>query len=224
MIAMRVQILNMSKTISGARVLENISLDLRGGKIYGLSGKNGSGKTMLMRAICGLIRPSQGEVRIDGKTLGKALSFPPSVGALIESPSFIPKYTGLKNLRILAAIQNKIGDAEIRDMLSQVGLDPDDRRCYRKYSLGMKQRLGIACALMEAPELILLDEPVNALDDSGVTLVRTLLQKARSRGALVILSAHDKRELELLSDEIYYIADGKITGHQILTEKEGESK
>lgn len=211
---MQIKITKLSKTIAGTKVLDDISLNLQGGKIYGLSGINGSGKTMLMRAICGLIRPSEGEISIDGEILGKHISFPGSVGALIENPAFISKYTGYKNLKILASIQNKISSQNIREALTQVGLDADDKRPYRKYSLGMKQRLGIACAFMEQPELILLDEPINALDEEGIELVNIQLKQARNRGALIILSAHDKNELELLSDEIYTLVKGKITDHK----------
>lgn len=209
---MQIQIRNLCKTIAGATVLDNISMDLYGGRIYALSGINGSGKTMLMRAICGLIRPSSGTVYIDDKLLGKDISFPPSVGALIENPSFISKYTGFKNLKMLAEIQNKITEQDIRDILSQVGLDPEDKRVYRKYSLGMKQRLGIACAMMERPDLVLLDEPFNALDESGVHLLHELLKKSKENGALILLSAHDKVQLEMLSDEVFTMCDGKLTG------------
>lgn len=207
---MKIEIKNLNKEIAGTRILDNISVTLNGGRIYGLSGINGSGKTMLMRALCGLIRPSSGEIRIDGKVLGKDISFPTSVGALIEGPSFIPKYTGFKNLKILAAIQDKIKDQDIRNALIQVGLDPDDKRVYRKYSLGMKQRLGIACAIMEKPDLIILDEPFNALDETGVELVHVLLKRLKENGALIVLAAHDKTELELLSDEIFIISEGRI--------------
>lgn len=141
---MYIEMKSLSKTIKGAKVLDGISLKLEGGRVYGLKGKNGSGKTMLMRAMCGLIKPSSGSVLIDGRELGKEISFPPSIGVLIENPAFLTKYTGFKNLKILAGIQNKIDDEKIRQTLQAVGLDPDDKRTYRKYSLGMKQRLGIA--------------------------------------------------------------------------------
>lgn len=172
---MYIEISNLSKTIKGVEVLKDISLRLESGKIYGLKGKNGSGKTMLMRCIAGLIRATQGKIDINGDILGKDISFPKSIGVLIENPAFIDKYTGFKNLKILASIQNKIDDDTIKQYLSSVGLEPEDKRTYKKYSLGMKQRLGIACALMESPDIILLDEPINALDESGIKLVRKLL-------------------------------------------------
>ncbi|MDD4700188.1 MAG: ATP-binding cassette domain-containing protein, partial [Oscillospiraceae bacterium] len=165
---MYIGIENLTKTIKGATVLKNITVKFESGRVYGLKGKNGSGKTMLMRTICGLIRPTEGTVNIDGAILGKDISFPPSIGVLIENPAFISKYTGFKNLNILASIQNTINDLDIKQALFDVGLEPDDKRVYRKYSLGMKQRLGIACALMELPDIVLLDEPINALDENGV--------------------------------------------------------
>jgi ABC-2 type transport system ATP-binding protein len=217
---MFIEIENLTKTIKGVVILKDISVRFEGGKIYGLRGKNGSGKTMLMRAICGLIRPTNGTININNQFLAKDISFPPSVGVLIENPAFLSKYTGYGNLKILASIQNIITDSEIRQAISDVGLDPDDKRTYRKYSLGMKQRLGIACALMEHPDIVLLDEPINALDENGVLLIRKLLLKAKDRGAIVIVACHDKEELELLADEIYALSDGKIIDHTVLSKEE----
>lgn len=216
---MLISIEHYSKTIKGNKVLDDICMELSGGRIYGLQGINGSGKTMLMKAVCGLIRPTEGTVIINGKRLGKDISFPESIGILIENPAFISKYTGLKNLNILAALQNRIKEADIRDILKKVGLDPDDKRVYRKYSLGMKQRLGIACALMEKPDLLLLDEPFNALDERGIVLVKELILSARERGALIIIACHDKTELEFLSDEIYTINKGSIAKHYQIKEQ-----
>ncbi len=212
---MQIKINNLTKKIHGTTVLDNISLEFNSNKIYGLSGKNGSGKTMLMRAISGLIRPTDGEIIIGDGILGKDFSFPPSIGVLIENPSFIPKHTGFKNLKLLASIQNKISDTEIKQTLNDVGLNPDDKRPYRKYSLGMKQRLGIACAIMERPEIILLDEPINALDESGVALIKELLLKL-SDNSIIIISCHDREELEYLSDEIFVMSEGRIIEHRIV--------
>lgn len=207
---MYIELRNVTKKIKGAVVLDNVNCRFESGNIYGLKGKNGSGKTMLMRAVCGLIKIREGEVDIDGKILGKDMSFPESIGALIENPAFIDSYTGFKNLKVLASIQNKISDEEIREALTEVGLEPDDKRTYRKYSLGMKQRLGIAAAVMESPDIIILDEPINALDESGARLVRGILEKHRERGAIIILACHDTEELEYLSDVIYTISEGRI--------------
>ena len=200
-----------TKYIKKALILDDVNIQLTGGKIYGLKGPNGSGKTMLMRLLCGLIRPTSGEVWIDGKKLGKDMDFPESVGLLIENPAFLPNYTGYKNLELLAQIRGKIGTEQICQSLLEVGLDPHDPRRYRKYSLGMKQRLGIAAAIMEKPDLLIVDEPTNALDDSGVEQIYTILRRERERGALVVIACHDSLLLQTLSDEIYKIYEGTVT-------------
>ena len=200
-----------TKYIKKALILDDVNIQLTGGKIYGLKGPNGSGKTMLMRLLCGLIRPTSGEVWIDGKKLGKDMDFPESVGLLIENPAFLPNYTGYKNLELLAQIRGKIGTEQICQSLLEVGLDPHDPRRYRKYSLGMKQRLGIAAAIMEKPDLLIVDEPTNALDDSGVEQICTILRRERERGALVVIACHDSLLLQTLSDEIYKIYEGTVT-------------
>lgn len=207
---MYIKITDVNKTIKKAPILRDINLEFTGGKVYGLRGKNGSGKTMLMRAICGLITPDSGIIDINGKILGKDISFPKSIGVLIENPAFIGNYTGFKNLKVLASIQNRIGDEQIRKALEDIGLDPDDKRTYRKYSLGMKQKLGIAAAVMENPDIIILDEPINALDDVSVEKVHDILEEQKKRGAVIIIACHDKEELDQLSDEIIEISDGRI--------------
>lgn len=207
---MVININNATKYIKKALILDNVTLEFHSGRIYGLQGPNGSGKTMLMRLACGLIRPTSGAVYIDGKKLGKDMDFPGSLGLLIENPAFLPNYTGLKNLELLAAIQKRVGLEEVRQAIRDAGLDPDDKRKFRKYSLGMKQRLGIAAAIMERPELILLDEPTNALDDQGVTQICELIRRERERGALILLACHDAKILEGLADEIYTVYDGKV--------------
>ena len=208
---MEIIVKSATKYIKKALILDDVNIQLTGGKIYGLKGPNGSGKTMLMRLLSGLIRPTSGEVWIDGKKLGKDMDFPESVGLLIENPAFLPNYTGYENLELLAQIRGKIGAEEICQSLLEVGLDPHDPRKYRKYSLGMKQRLGIAAAIMEKPDLLIVDEPTNALDDSGVEQICTILRRERERGALVVIACHDSRLLETLSDEIYKIYEGKVT-------------
>ena len=207
---MYIKITDVNKTIKKAPILRDINLEFTGGKVYGLRGKNGSGKTMLMRAICGLITPDSGIIDIDGKILGKDISFPESIGVLIENPAFIGNYTGFKNLKVLASIQNRIGDEQIRKALEDIGLDLDDKRTYRKYSLGMKQKLGIAAAVMENPDIIILDEPINALDEVSVEKVHDILEEQKKRGAVIIIACHDKEELDQLSDEIIEISDGRI--------------
>ena len=205
-----VRLEHYTKSFKKVTVLEDINLTLESGKVIGLKGKNGSGKTMLMRAISGLILPTSGKVFINDRELGKQISFPPSIGLLIENPSFISNYTGFKNLKILASIQNRINDEEIKEAIRKVGLDPDDTRTFKKYSLGMKQRLGIAAAIMEKPDIVILDEPINALDEAGAGLIKGILDELKANGSLIIIACHDTEELNYLSDEIYEIYEGQI--------------
>lgn len=219
---LKIIIKDFTKKLSHNYVLNDINLELVSGKIYGFVGKNGSGKTMLMRAICGLILPTTGHVEIDGKILGKDISFPNNVGALIENPGFISSYSGFKNLKVLAQIKNKISNDKIIEALKDVGLEPNDKKSFRKYSLGMKQKLGIAAAIMEEPELLILDEPFNGLDEDSVDKVRNLILKRKSENNIIILSCHDSQEIEKLCDEIVEIKTGKIVN--ICENKSSEDK
>ncbi|MBR5180609.1 MAG: ATP-binding cassette domain-containing protein [Lachnospiraceae bacterium] len=212
-----IKIEDLSKSIKGALILDKVSITLTSGKIYGLRGKNGSGKTMLMRAMAGLLIPDSGSVIINGKTLHKDISFPESIGILIENPSFLPQYTGFKNLKLLAGLTGNISDDEIRTALDRVGLDPEDKRTYRKYSLGMKQKLGIANAIMGEPDIIILDEPINALDEESVKKIKKVLLEIRDKDKLIIIACHDREELEYLSDIIYEIKDGSIVDRKEIT-------
>lgn len=205
---------NVTKTIKKKTVLENITLTADSGSIIGFKGINGSGKTMLMRIISGLIRPTSGEVYINDKLLHKDISFPPSIGVLIENPAFIDGYSGRENLRLLAGIKGIATNQDIEDVLSLVELTDAADKKYRKYSLGMKQRLGIAGAVMEKPDIVILDEPTNSLDSDGVEIVKKLVRREKERGALVILACHEYEILKELSDEIYLIENGRITDHQ----------
>ncbi len=207
---MYIELKNISKTIKGTKVLDNINYVFNSGKVYGIQGKNGCGKTMLMRVISGLIRPTEGTVNINGSILWKDMTFPSSIGTLIENPAFIDSYTGFKNLKMLASIKGNIGDEEIRTALTRVGLDSDDNRKYRKYSLGMKQKLGIACAFMEYPDIVILDEPINAIDKDGVILVREILNDLKKRDKIVIIACHDAEEMKILADEIIQMERGKV--------------
>ena len=209
---MKVELKNVSKRLNDVTVLEDISLTLESGTIYGLKGKNGCGKTMLMRMMAGLIYPTSGTVSIDGEILHKDIATPRSIGVLIENPAFLPGYTGQRNLELLAGLTGKADRTQIAKTMSRVGLAPNDKRTYRKYSLGMKQRLGIACALMECPDLILLDEPINAIDEKGVPKIWEALQEEKQRGALIVLACHDTEELTSLADQIITIEEGKICG------------
>ena len=211
---MRMEVIEGSKVIRKHPVLARVSCSMHSGKIYGIQGINGSGKTMLMRVLIGLIHPSSGKVLIDGKELGKELEFPKSIGFLLENPTFLDRYSGYQNLKMLASVKKIISDEEINKVLCLVGLDEEAaKKKYRKYSLGMKQRLGIAAALMEKPDIVILDEPTNALDTSGVELVKEIVRGEKKRGALVIISCHDLAVLEELSDEIIKLESGKVIEH-----------
>lgn len=202
----------VTKVIGGAAVIDHVSCRFPTGQITGLQGVNGSGKTMLLRLIAGLIYPTEGRVVVDGAVLGKDAAFPPSLGVLLEAPAFLPSYTGYDNLRLLAAVKGTAGPRDIETALARVGLQDAQGKKYRKYSLGMKQRLGIAAAILERPGLLLLDEPTNALDGSGVELVKAILREERDRGATVVLASHDGALLEDLAGEIFSLAAGRVTG------------
>ena len=208
---MKIEIRNVTKVIKKTKVIDNVDITFEGGKIYGLSGKNGCGKTMLMRLISGLIYPTEGEVVIDGKILGKDCSFPKSIGLLIENPAFLEEYTAYENLRMLNGVGgNRLDKEEILSLIKSVGLDPHDSRKYYKFSLGMRQRLGIAAAIMGKPDVILLDEPINAIDEDGVSEIRDLVRSLSGEDRIIIIACHDKEEMEYMADEIIYMKDGKI--------------
>ena len=208
---MKIEIKNVTKIIKKTKVIDSVSLKFEGGKIYGLSGKNGSGKTMLMRLISGLIYPTTGEIIINDKILGRDCSFPKSIGLLIENPAFLTDYTAYENLKMLnGMVGKKLSKEEILDVIESVGLDPKDKRKYYKFSLGMKQRLGIAAAIMGKPEVILLDEPINAIDVDGVSEIRNLIRDLRDEDRVIVIACHDKEEMEYMADEIIYMKDGKI--------------
>lgn len=212
---MYVKMEHVTKEIKGNRVLDDVSLELEKGIIYGIRGKNGSGKTMLLKAMCGLIRPTSGLVSVGNKILGKDGDFPENAGALLEYPGFIGGYTAEKNLEVLAAIRGKIGKQEIVRILNEVGLSDTGKKKYRQFSLGMKQKLGIAAALMEDSELILLDEPTNALDRQSVEAFRHMLFERKEK-AVIVIASHDQEELSLLADKIFLMENG----HLFLNEEE----
>ncbi|MCD8330789.1 MAG: ABC transporter ATP-binding protein [Lachnospiraceae bacterium] len=203
---------NYTKMLRGHRVLDEINLDIERGQILGVTGRNGSGKTMLLRAMCGLIRPDKGKITVMEKELNRRKPFPDSVGVVLENIRFWKNMSGFQTLQTLAAIQNKIGETEIRETLERVGLDPLDRRTVAKYSLGMKQKLAIAQAVMEKPALILLDEPTNALDQESVENFRRLIKEEQARGATIILASHMKEDMEALCDRVIHMEEGKIIG------------
>lgn len=201
---------NLSLKIQKDVILSDIDLHIERGKITGLVGRNGCGKTMLMKCITGFVKPTQGEVIFDGKKIGEEIDFPKNTGIIIETPAFVPYYSGYKNLMELAMLQKKIGKAEVEDVLKQVGLYEARHKLVRKYSLGMRQRLGIAQALMENPETLILDEPMNGLDNECVALVRSILADLKRQGKTILLVSHNAEDIRVLCDVIYEMDKGKI--------------
>ena len=204
------EIENLTKTFGTQTVLSDISLTLASGQIYGLVGRNGSGKTMLMKMILGFVSPSSGSIKIEEKVIGKDISMPDRIGAIIENPGFLPEYSGFKNLKLLAMIHHTISDEKIRDAMRIVGLDPDSKKHVGKYSLGMRQRLGIAQAIMEDPDILLLDEPLNGLDNEGVEEIRNVLLSLKEKGKLIVLASHSKEDIQILCDTVFRMDHGKI--------------
>lgn len=204
---MKVEISHISKTLRGAKVLDDVSLTLEGGNIYGLVGENGSGKTMLMRTVCGLVRPDRGTVTFDGQDRKTAK---PVLGVMIENTALYPDLTGMENLGLFASIL-RIADKNAQaEAMERVGLDPKDRRTYRKYSLGMKQRLLLAQAIMEKPQVLLLDEPTNAIDAEGVALTHEIMRQEADRGAVVLLASHISADIHDLCCRVYRMDRGRL--------------
>lgn len=201
---------HISKTIRGRKILSNVSLELHSGKVYGFVGRNGSGKTMLFRALSGLMGLTSGTVRWGDQVLKRDFAVLPNLGIVLENVGLYPNLTGLENLRYLANIRKKCTQEDLRAVLERVGLDPDDKRTYGKYSLGMKQRLAIAQAIMEKPDVLMLDEPTNALDSEAVVQVRDIITQEKERGALVLLASHNYEDIRLLSDEVYHLESGRL--------------
>ena len=211
---MNIKVDNVTKIIKKVKVLDHVSLEFESGEITGLKGINGSGKTMIMRIISGLIRPTEGKVFINGRELKKEMDFPESIGVLIDSPAFLDGYSAYDNLRYMASVKNKVSGEEIKALLKKVELADVGKKKYKYFSLGMKQRLGIAAAIMEHPDIILIDEPTNALDSKGVEMVKCILQQEKERGALIVLTCHDYSVLKELSDSIYFIEEGRVVGYE----------
>ena len=205
-----VEVKNVDLTLQKNEILKNVSVNFERGKIHGLIGRNGSGKTMLMKCICGFVRPTLGEITVDGKRIGRDRDFPENVGIIIETPGFIPYYSGLKNLRLLAALCGKISKGDVRKTMEQVGLDPDLKRHVRKYSLGMRQRLGLAQAIMEDPELLVLDEPMNGLDKDGVKDMRQYLLDLKAKGKTILIASHSAEDIDVLCDTVCEMYKGRL--------------
>lgn len=206
-----VSVQNVSKDFGQERVLKSVSRDFEKGKIHGIVGNNGSGKTVLMKCICGFLLPTEGKVIVNGKYVGRDVDFPPDLGIIIETPGFLPNMTGVKNLEILASLNKKIGLAEIADTIRRVGLDLHMKKTVGKYSLGMRQRLGIAQAIMENPNLLILDEPLNGLDKHGVKEMRELIKGLKADGKTILLASHNQGDIDELCDTVCEMDAGVMT-------------
>ncbi len=197
-----IEVEHVYKSFGKEHVLKNISFKIPSGSIYGVVGNNGSGKTVLMKCICGFMKCDRGRIVVNGRQVGKEVDFPDRLGVIIETPGFIPNLSGYKNLKILAALKGRIGKTEIRETIRRVGLDPDMRKPVAKYSLGMCQRLGIAQAIMENPSVLVLDEPLNGLDRYGVVEIRSLLKELKADGKSILLASHNAQDIEELCDHV----------------------
>lgn len=205
-----IEVSDVCKSFKGVKVLNNINMNVEKGIICGLIGRNGSGKTLLMKTICGFLSPDSGSIIVNGKYIGKDIDFPDNVGIIIETPGFMPYMSGFNNLKNLASIKGYIDDKTIRDNMVLVGLDPNEKKWVHKYSLGMRQRLGIAQSIMEEQELVILDEPMNSLDKEGVTEVRNILIKLKETGKTILIASHNQMDIEILCDKVYEIEKGQI--------------
>lgn len=202
---------NVSLAIKKDMILKNIDINFEEGKIHGIIGRNGSGKTMLMKCICGFIKPTTGEIIVSGKKIGVDCDFPENIGVIIETPEFISYYSGFKNLKLLANVQHKINEVDIRKSIELVGLDPRLKKSVKKYSLGMRQRLGLAQAIMENPDLLILDEPMNGLDKDGVQDMRKYLLELKKQGKTILIASHSAEDIEVLCDTVCEIDKGELT-------------
>jgi len=210
-----IDIKDVSLNLNKRQILDHVSLKLQEGKIYGLVGNNGSGKTMLMKCVCGFIHPTSGIVLADEKVIGKDVDYLPDAGVIIETPGFISYYSGLQNLKVLAGIKNKIDNSQIRGAMKRVGLDPDLKLPVKKYSLGMRQRLGLAQAIMESPSVLILDEPMNGLDKNGVEEIRQLLLSMKNDHKTIVIASHNAEDIQVLCDEVYEMENGKLEVNSI---------
>ena len=206
-----ISVRNLSKDFGQDRVLKSVTRDFESGKIHGIVGNNGSGKTVLMKCICGFLLPTEGTVIVNGRRVGKDVDFPPDLGVIIETPGFLPNLSGVKNLEILVSLNKKIGLSEIADAIRRVGLDPHMKKPVGKYSLGMRQRLGIAQAIMEDPKLLILDEPLNGLDKHGVAEMRKLIKGLSAEGKTILLASHNQGDIDELCDTVCEMDAGVMT-------------
>lgn len=206
----KIELIHVTKKFGQELVLKEVNLTLEQGRVYGIVGNNGSGKTVLMKCICGFLIPTTGLIQVFGSSIGQDVDFPESLGVIIETLGFLTNLTGRKNLEILAGMRQKIGPAEVLQVLEKVGLDPALKKPVANYSLGMRQRLGIAQAIMEDPKLLILDEPFNGLDKHGVGEIRKLLLELKEEGKTILLASHNEEDIRILCDEVYEMDGGVL--------------
>ncbi|MBR0132057.1 MAG: ATP-binding cassette domain-containing protein [Lachnospiraceae bacterium] len=205
-----IEVKELNLVLNKRQILLDVNINLQDGNIYGLVGNNGSGKTMLMKCICGLVKATSGSIIADGKKIGKDCDYLENAGIIIENPGFLPYYSGIKNLMLLAGIKHRILRRQVEEAMRICGLDPELRLSVGKYSLGMRQRLGIAQAIMENQHILILDEPMNGLDKEGVAEIRNLLLSLREKGNLILLASHNREDIEILCDEVYEVEAGRV--------------
>lgn len=205
-----IEIDHVTKKFGEDTALHDINITMERGKAYGISGNNGSGKTVLMKCICGFLPVTTGKIRVGGKVIGTEVDFPESIGVIIEMPGFLTNLTGMRNLEILAGLKGRITRHEVREAIKGAGLDPDLKKAVSKYSLGMRQRLGIAQAIMEDPEFLILDEPFNGLDKHGVADIRALILGLKERGKTILLASHNSEDIRILCDKVFEMDGGRI--------------
>ncbi len=210
----KIELINVSKSFKDNNIVNNVSITFEEGTVYGIIGRNGSGKTVLFKLIAGLLLSTSGVIKVNGKTIGKDIDFPENLGLIIETPGFISYQSAYQNLKSIADIQNKIGKNEIIEVIEKVGLDPKDKKHVGHYSLGMRQKLGIAQAIMENPDILILDEPMNGLDDKSVENIRNILLELKNKGCIIILASHNKDDIDVLCDKVYRMNEGVLTNER----------
>jgi ABC-2 type transport system ATP-binding protein len=208
-----IEVKDVTKNVKGKNLIQNITFQVKKGSIIGIIGRNGSGKTVLMKCICGFMKPSSGKIIVNGKQVGENAKLASNMGILIENPGFLSNYSGYRNLKFLADIERKIGKKEIREYMKLVGLDPDNRKPVKHYSLGMRQRLAIAQSIMEEQDIVILDEPMNGLDNMGVNDMRQLFLKLKEQGKTILLTSHMKEDIDILCDEVYMMEAGNLEAY-----------
>jgi ABC-type multidrug transport system, ATPase component len=205
-----IEVENLKKTFQEEEVLKGITCGFEKGKTHAIIGNNGSGKSVFFKCICGFIKPTQGHILVEGKEIGKDIDFPQNIGVIIERPGFLPNLSSYRNLQLLANLRKTVTEKEIREAIEKVGLNSSSKKAVSKYSMGMKQRLGIAQAIMEDPDILILDEPFNGLDKEGVREIRQIIVELKVAGKTIMLTSHNSEDIKLLADEVWEMEAGRL--------------